>query len=128
MGLALFCFIACGFIVWGMLAKFGSKVHERLVEPLCIRYAEEGTKSIPKFLIVGLIFNSLYKGLSRIPIWIILYYCITYFNVSGARAFGFIGLCILVEGFKRTVMDVQRHFSPPYNYKDNYNHSYRDSW
>ena len=33
MGFALLCFVICGFMMWGMLAKFGESIHDELVEP-----------------------------------------------------------------------------------------------
>lgn len=124
MTLAIICFILFGFCLWGMLAKFGESIHDMLVEPLCIKYAEEGTKSIPKFLIVGIFFNSFYKALSRSPLWVLLYYILTYLNYSDARTYGFIAICIGITGLKRTAEDIQRHFPKPFNYKDNYNRKY----
>jgi hypothetical protein len=128
MGLALVCFIACGFIMWGMLAKFGERLHDYIVEPLCIRYAANGTKGIPMFLLVGILFNSAYKALSRSPLWITLYYALTYAGYAGIASLKFTLFCIGIAGLARTAKDVRRHFEPPYDYKDNYNHSYRDSW
>ena len=128
MGFALLCFVICGFMMWGMLAKFGESIHDELVEPLCIKYAEDGTRSIPKFIVVGLIFNSFYKALSRSPLWITLYYIITYLNYSDARAIGFVALCIAAQGLKRTASDITRHFPKPANYKDNYGHKYDNAW
>jgi len=114
--------------MWGMLAKFGEKLHDYIVEPILIRCAAEGLKGVPTILIVGILFNSIYKGLSRSPLWITLYYALVWASYSSTASLKFTLFCVGISGLTRTAKDINRHYPKPPNYRDNYNHSYRDSW
>jgi len=121
MGFSLICFVICGFCMWGMLAKFGDRIHDELVEPICITLAKDGRKTIFKFLIVGIIFNSFTKSLSRIPLWIALYYTLLYLNYPVDKVWEFVITLIVVAGVSRTATDVQKHYPTPPNYKAPWN-------
>lgn len=119
------CFLIVLICIQVLLHRTGEWIHDHMVEPICIQYADKGTKGIPMFLLLGTILNSIARFISRFALWYGLHWCLLYIGTTPSNAFQFVAICVGISGLRRTSEDIRRHFPPPDSYTDNYGRGYK---
>ena len=101
-----FCFISLIILSYGVMLHGADFINNGVGKPFYERISEGGRKNFWKFFIVALPICFISKLLTRSPLWIGLYFLLTYAGIGEVSTYKFIGVFVLAAALSKVAEEL----------------------